>query len=257
MFSGAGNDIPARPSVSRSVSPATGEIGPGGQPNGTEKRRAPVVRTRFGVRPSWSCRQLLRVVVAIRCKHTRAFTCDPNNSVLFSRRKKRSERGMLNAAISPIRNQNPRFAGYAGSPPDPRWPGEARVAVSIVVNFEEGAEFSVTDGDPENEAVYEIEQRLAGRSDPAIDSHFEYGSRAGWWRIMEVLDRGLPDPVRSGQAAFRMPSCWSAVTPSSRPISSAILPFSTRSTVVPVNCIFRPDAAGSEPTRKSLNAGPV
>ena len=77
--------------------------------------------------------------------------------------------------------------GYAGSPPDPRWPGAARVAVSIVVNFEEGAEFSVTDGDPENEAVYEIEQRLAGRPDPAIDSHFEYGSRAGWWRIMEVL----------------------------------------------------------------------
>src|ERR1700730_7212829 len=66
--------------------------------------------------------------------------------------------------------------GYAGSPPDPRCPGGARVAVSIVVNFEEGAEFSVTDGDPENEAVYEIEQRLAGRSDPAIDSHFEYGS---------------------------------------------------------------------------------
>jgi hypothetical protein len=57
--------------------------------------------------------------------------------------------------------------GYAGSPPDPRWPGGARVAVSLVVNFEEGAEFSVTHGDPENEAVYEIEQRLAGRSDPA------------------------------------------------------------------------------------------
>ena len=70
---------------------------------------------------------------------------------------------------------------------DRAWPGGARVAVSIVVNFEEGAEFSVTDGDPENEAVYEIEQRLAGRPDPAIDSHFEYGSRAGWWRIMEVL----------------------------------------------------------------------
>jgi len=33
--------------------------------------------------------------------------------------------------------------GYAGSPPDPRWPGGARVAVSIVVNFEEGAEFSI------------------------------------------------------------------------------------------------------------------
>ena len=67
--------------------------------------------------------------------------------------------------------------GYAGSPP--ALAGGARVAVSIVVNFEEGAEFSVTDGDRENEAVYEIEQRLAGRADPAIDSHFEYGSRAG------------------------------------------------------------------------------
>ena len=97
--------------------------------------------------------------------------------------------------------------GYAGSPPDPRWPGEARVAVSIVVNFEEGAEFSVTDGDPENEAVYEIEQRLAGRSDPAIDSHFEYGSRAGWWRIIELLGQfGAPATVSSsGRAVERLP----------------------------------------------------
>src|SRR5260370_12618473 len=97
--------------------------------------------------------------------------------------------------------------GYAGSRPDPLWPGEARVAVSIVVNFEEGAEFSVTDGDPENEAVYEIEQRLAGRSDPAIDSHFEYGSRAGWWRIMEVLGQfGAPATLdSSGGSAGRPP----------------------------------------------------
>jgi hypothetical protein len=43
------------------------------------------------------------------------------------------------------------------------------MAVSIVVNFEEGAEFSINDGDPENEAVYEIEQRLAGRPDPGRD----------------------------------------------------------------------------------------
>ena len=97
--------------------------------------------------------------------------------------------------------------GYAGSPPDPHWPGGARVAVSIVVNFEEGAEFSISDGDPENEAVYEIEQRLAGRPDPAIDSHFEYGSRAGWWRIMEVLGQhGAPATVSSsGRAVERLP----------------------------------------------------
>src|SRR6516225_4003338 len=93
--------------------------------------------------------------------------------------------------------------GYAGSPPDPRWPGGARVAVSIVVNFEEGAEFSISDGDPENEAVYEIEQRLAGRPDPAIDSHFEYGSRAGWWRIKEVLGQhGAPATVSSSDRRY-------------------------------------------------------
>ena len=97
--------------------------------------------------------------------------------------------------------------GYAGSPPDPHWPGGARVAVSIVVNFEEGAEFSISDGDPENEAVYEIEQRLAGRPDPAIDSHFEYGSRAGWWRIREVLGQhGIPATVSSsGRAVEPLP----------------------------------------------------
>jgi peptidoglycan/xylan/chitin deacetylase (PgdA/CDA1 family) len=65
----------------------------------------------------------------------------------------------------------------------------------------------VTDGDPENEAVYEIEQRLAGRPDPAIDSHFEYGSRAGWWRIMEVLGQhgALATVSSSGQAVERLP----------------------------------------------------
>ena len=74
--------------------------------------------------------------------------------------------------------------GYAGSPPHPHWPGGARVAVSIVVNFEEGAEFSVTDGDTENEAVYEIEQPLLGHPNPAIDSHFNTvrapGGGASW-----------------------------------------------------------------------------
>ena len=49
------------------------------------------------------------------------------------------------------------------------------------------------------------------------------------------------------QAARMRPSCVNAVTPSSRPISSAILPFSTRRTVVPVNRIFPPEPGGSEP----------
>jgi peptidoglycan/xylan/chitin deacetylase (PgdA/CDA1 family) len=97
--------------------------------------------------------------------------------------------------------------GYAGSPPHPHWPGGARVAVSIVVNFEEGAEFSVTDGDTENEAVYEIEQPVLGQPNPAIDSHFEYGSRAGWWRIMALLGQhnALATVSSSGRAVERLP----------------------------------------------------
>jgi peptidoglycan/xylan/chitin deacetylase (PgdA/CDA1 family) len=97
--------------------------------------------------------------------------------------------------------------GYAGSPHDRGRPGGARVGVTVVVTFEEGAELAIADGDPQNEAVYEIEQRVAGRPNPAIDSHFEYGSRAGWWRIMEVLrEHGAPATVSSGgRAVERLP----------------------------------------------------
>ncbi len=79
------------------------------------------------------------------------------------------------------------FAGYRGRPPHPNWPGGARVAVSFVVNFEEGAEFTVSGGDGRNEGIYEVDHRLDG-PDPCIESHFEYGTRAGWWRVMDALD---------------------------------------------------------------------
>ncbi len=81
------------------------------------------------------------------------------------------------------------FRGYAGRPPRVSWPGGARVAVSFVVNFEEGAENTVSGGDGRNEAVYEVIDRLEGRTDRCIESHFEYGTRAGYWRIMDLLDR--------------------------------------------------------------------
>ena len=79
------------------------------------------------------------------------------------------------------------FLGYSGRAPDVRWP-KGKVAVSFVVNFEEGAEFSIRDGDARNEAIYEVEHRLEGLPDPCLDSHFEYGARAGWWRVMELFD---------------------------------------------------------------------
>src|SRR5437773_3786455 len=90
---------------------------------------------------------------------------------------------------------------------------------------------------------------------------------------LQLVERPAPDPAEHeivvliraasinvdmlNQALRISPSCVSAVTPSSRPISSAILPSLMRSTVVPVKCILRPVFAGNEPTKKSLNAGPV
>jgi peptidoglycan/xylan/chitin deacetylase (PgdA/CDA1 family) len=80
------------------------------------------------------------------------------------------------------------FYGYGPAPPDPRWPGGARVAVSFVVNVEEGAELSIADGDERNESVYEVTDEVRDAPDPCRDSHFEYGTRAGYWRIMAALD---------------------------------------------------------------------
>jgi peptidoglycan/xylan/chitin deacetylase (PgdA/CDA1 family) len=98
------------------------------------------------------------------------------------------------------------LAGYRGKPPNPRWPGGARVAVSLVVNFEEGGEFAVSDGDPVNEGIYEATHRLEG-PDPCIESHFEYGTRAAWWRIMDLFDtHGVKVTVSAcGRAVERSP----------------------------------------------------
>lgn len=98
------------------------------------------------------------------------------------------------------------FAGYRGKPPNARWPNGARVAVSLVVNFEEGSEFSINDGDAGNEAIYEVVHKLDG-PDSCIDSHFEYGTRAAWWRIMDLFDtHGVKATVSScGRAVERSP----------------------------------------------------
>lgn len=82
------------------------------------------------------------------------------------------------------------FLGYGRTPPDPQWPGGARVAVSFVVNVEEGAELSIADGDERNESVYEVQDEVRDGPDPCLASHFEYGTRVGWWRIMAALDAG-------------------------------------------------------------------
>jgi peptidoglycan/xylan/chitin deacetylase (PgdA/CDA1 family) len=97
--------------------------------------------------------------------------------------------------------------GYGAHPPNPQWPQGARVAVSLVLNFEEGAELSVAEGDTRNEAVYEVIDRLEGVQDPCLQSHFDYGTRVGWWRIMDTLARfDAPCTVSAcGAAVQRLP----------------------------------------------------
>ena len=80
--------------------------------------------------------------------------------------------------------------GYGPKPPDPQWPGEARIAVSFVLNYEEGGENTVLNGDPASE-VFLTEtpggMPLAGERDYSTESMYEYGSRAGFWRILRLF----------------------------------------------------------------------
>ena len=80
------------------------------------------------------------------------------------------------------------LAGHGPTPPRIRWPGDARIALSFVVNVEEGAELSLTSGDARNESTYEAREEVEGHPDPCMESHFGYGSRAGLWRILDLLD---------------------------------------------------------------------
>ena len=86
--------------------------------------------------------------------------------------------------------QSRDFIGYGVNPPDVQWPNGARIAVSVVVNYEEGSEYSILDGDPAGETSGESPSPAGpGDGDLANESFFEYGSRVGVWRILDILDR--------------------------------------------------------------------
>ena len=79
--------------------------------------------------------------------------------------------------------------GYGGNPPQVEWPGGARIAISVVVNYEEGSEYSTLDGDATHETNNEVPSPVPQEErDLANESFFEYGSRVGVWRIMDLLD---------------------------------------------------------------------
>jgi allantoinase len=82
------------------------------------------------------------------------------------------------------------FIGYGGEPPHAGWPGDARIALNFVVNVEEGSEYAVGDGDGRSEtALTEVSAPRVpvGERDLASESMYEYGSRAGFWRLARLF----------------------------------------------------------------------
>jgi len=82
------------------------------------------------------------------------------------------------------------LVGYAGHPPHPRWPGDAKIAVSIVLNFEEGGESCVLHGDRCSESVLTDvgAEPLEDTRNMNVESIFEYGSRVGFWEVLRILE---------------------------------------------------------------------
>lgn len=88
--------------------------------------------------------------------------------------------------------------GYRGNPPHAKWPGNARIAVNFCINYEEGAEMCVLNGDHKSEVRISdvVVPSRPGHRDLNIESSYEYGSRAGYWRLLKAFtDRDLVGTV--------------------------------------------------------------
>ncbi|MCT4357837.1 allantoinase PuuE [Streptomyces sp. Je 1-79] len=108
------------------------------------------------------------------------------------------------------------LVGYGAEPPHATWPGGARVAVSLVLNYEEGGEQNVLEGDPASEGfLHELvgAPPVVGGRELNVESMFAYGSRAGFWRIRRTLAaHGVPLTVYAvAQALARNPDAARAM----------------------------------------------
>ena len=84
------------------------------------------------------------------------------------------------------------LVGYGRTPPHAAWPGGARIAVQVVLNYEEGAEANVLDGDPASEVFLSDIANAApvqGARHMSMEQIYEYGSRAGVWRLLRLFER--------------------------------------------------------------------
>ncbi|KAK4541552.1 hypothetical protein LTR36_007849 [Oleoguttula mirabilis] len=82
--------------------------------------------------------------------------------------------------------------GYGPSPPKPQWPNDAKIAVSFVINYEEGGEYSVLNGDSHSETY--LTEAVGGTArqqarNTNIESEYDYGARAGIWRLLRVFEK--------------------------------------------------------------------
>lgn len=108
------------------------------------------------------------------------------------------------------------FVGYGAHPPDPKWPNHARLALNIVLNYEEGSEYAFEHGDQRSEATLTdagaSDMGVGGR-DLAAESLFEYGSRVGFWRLHRLFqERSIPLTVSAAALALeRNPQAAAAI----------------------------------------------
>ena len=86
--------------------------------------------------------------------------------------------------------ENRDFIGYGENPPNIVWPNKAKIAISVVVNYEEGSEYSLLDGDTHHETNNEVPSPVPlSQRDLFNESFFEYGSRVGVWRLLNLFER--------------------------------------------------------------------
>lgn len=98
--------------------------------------------------------------------------------------------------------------GYGEHPPHPKWPNEASIAVQFVINYEEGGENCPLYGDPASEAFLSDivgAQPWPGKRHVNMESMYEYGSRAGFWRLYRLFtERQLPVTVYGVTQALKL-----------------------------------------------------
>lgn len=117
----------------------------------------------------------------------------------------------MNDSFKPARD----FIGYANQPPAVVWPDDARIAVNFCINYEEGGELCILNGDDRSEvrlSDVRVEARIGSRN-LNIESSYEYGARVGYWRLLKAFtDRGLKATVNLvGLAGWQNPQALQAM----------------------------------------------